>query len=122
MTITLSDPDTGDDLEVQLPSRKCVCPTCEGEGYVLNPSMRGHAYAKEEFDDAFDDEQRAEYLKRGGIYDVVCETCNGRNVVDEVAEDQLTPAQLVQYEAWCESQRADAEYEAVCRAEREMGA
>lgn len=121
MKITLSDPETGDEVEVELPSKKMVCPTCRGEGYLLHPSMRNHAYTHEQFDDAFDDEQRKEYFKRGGMYDVGCEECKGRNVVNEVDEVCLTPEQKVHYEAWCKSQQADAEYDALCRAEREAG-
>lgn len=83
--------------------------------------MRGHGYTHEEFNEAFDDEERVEYFKRGGRYDVVCERCKGKNVVDEVEEARLTPEQRVHYEAYLHSLELDAEFEALCRAEREAG-
>lgn len=71
-----------------LPAKFEVCHECEGHGYVLNPSMRGHCYSAEEFHDAFEDEDdRAEYFKRGGRYDVVCPCCNGKNVVKVIDEE-----------------------------------
>jgi hypothetical protein len=65
---------------VQIPAKHEVCSDCEGHGTVLNESMRHHAYSAEEFMREFDDDERAEYFKRGGIYDVVCPTCGGKNV------------------------------------------
>jgi hypothetical protein len=120
MTITYTCDD--EEISVQVPSKKEVCYGCEGEGFQLHPSMRGHAYTQDEFREAFDEEQRVEYFKRGGMYDVKCEVCKGNNVVDEVDEDRLTAEQRVHFEAWCASQQGDAEYEAMCRAERDMGA
>lgn len=121
MTITYEN-EEGEEVSVQLPSKKAVCGGCEGEGYQLHPGMRGHVYTREEFQDAFDDDQREQYFTRGGIYDVICEVCHGRNVVDEVDEDRLTDEQREHYEVWGKTQAADAEYEAMCRAERLMGA
>ena len=121
IAITYTDED-GEEVSVDLPSRKVVCPACKGEGSLLHPSMRGHAYTQEEFAEAFSEEEAAEYTRRGGRYDVQCEQCRGKNVVDEVAEDRLTVEQREHYDRWCESQREDAEYEAMCRAERLRGA
>jgi len=71
-----------------LPAKFEVCHECEGHGYVLNPSMRGHCYSAEEFHDTFHDEDdRAEYFKRGGRYDVVYPCCNGKNVVKVIDEE-----------------------------------
>lgn len=97
----------------ELPMHRIVCTDCEGEGYVLNESMRYHAYSREEFEEAFEDERdqldydchndnegpcedsckcpapQLEYFKRGGIYDVVCPTCKGKNVIDVVDIETL---------------------------------
>ncbi len=69
-----------------LPGHWVICDRCEGHGYVLNPNIGEHAYGREEFDEAFPDDEdgpfnpRAEYFKRGGIYDVACPECNGGRV------------------------------------------
>jgi RecJ-like exonuclease len=76
--------DEGNDIEYELPAMRVVCDDCDGEGYVLRDGMRYHAYTMEEFDYEFDEEMKSEYFKRGGIYDVVCPTCKGKNVVDVV--------------------------------------
>lgn len=121
VTLTYLD-ENGDDAEVELPSHMDVCGDCEGHGTVMNESMRNYAYSREEFDEAFpEDEDREQYFKRGGIYDVQCPTCHGRNVVPVVDEEKLTEEQKAQYEvylAYCRDQRA---YEAEERHEREMG-
>lgn len=111
-----------DDETRVLPARKVVCPRCEGEGTVLRPGIAGHAYTLEEFHEEFDEEERGEYFRRGGRYDVHCPECNGLRVVDEVDESKLSAADKAFYEEWLEEQDARDEYERVCAAERRMGA
>lgn len=54
-----------------------VCPTCQGRGVQ---TLHGHAFTGDELEelgpDFMDD-------MRDGMYDHPCDTCNGRNVVDE---------------------------------------
>lgn len=77
--------DNGESIMETLPAKFIVCPECEGHGYVLNESMRHYCYGAAEFHDAFDDEDdRAEYFKRGGKYDVQCPHCKGKNVVLDI--------------------------------------
>lgn len=57
-----------------------VCERCEGYGTHLTPSIGQHAYTAEEFHESFDDEEAEEYFRRGGRYDVPCETCSGIRV------------------------------------------
>jgi predicted methyltransferase len=86
--------DNGEIIKETLPAKFIVCQNCEGHGSVLNESMRGHCYTQDEFADAFDDEDdRVEYFKRGGKYDVQCPLCKGKNVVLVIADDQLTEEQ-----------------------------
>jgi RecJ-like exonuclease len=81
LTFTHED-DDGCEVEHELPARYEVCDRCEGHGCHLTPSIGEHAYSMEEFHEAFDDEEdRAEYFKRGGRYDVPCEECKGKRVV-----------------------------------------
>jgi len=116
--------DEGDEITLELPSKMEVCYDCEGHGMVLNEAMRYHAYTSED-EEFHDPEFREEYFKRGGIYDVVCPTCKGKNVLPVVNEEALNEKQKADYalyQEWKEDQdRADAEYESLCRMERMMG-
>jgi len=116
--------DEGEEVSLTLPAKMEVCYDCEGHGYVLNESMRYYAYTSED-EEMHDPEFCEEYFKRGGIYDVVCPTCKGKNVLPTVNEEALNEKQKADYEVyreWKEDQdRADAEYEAECRMERLMG-
>lgn len=86
--------DNDESIMATLPAKFIVCPECEGHGTVLNPSMRGHCYTQEEFNDTFDDEDdRAEFFKRGGRYDVQCPNCKGKNVVLVVDDDACVTAE-----------------------------
>ena len=114
--------DNGDEVVVDIPARYEVCSDCEGHGSVLNESMRFHAYTEEEFSD-FSDEDREQYFKRGGIYDVVCSTCKGMRVEKVLDTDaKLTSEQKEALKLMREREADDREYEHLCRMERMMGA
>lgn len=78
----------GVETPYELPAVMEVCDRCQGHGTHLHPDIGQHAYSPEEFAESFDDDEREEYFKRGGIYDVQCEVCHGRNVVAVVDEDE----------------------------------
>ena len=112
--------DDGEETVHELPSRFEVCSRCDGHGTHLTPSMGEHAYSEEEFEETFhDDDDREEYFKRGGIYDVQCETCHGERV-QEVVDEATCPADLLK--KYQEYQRDQYNYERECAAERAMGA
>lgn len=115
--------DENDDLEREatFPARKVVCDDCQGEGYVLNPSMRDHAYSSEDFDHEFDEEMQEQYFKRGGIYDTVCSTCKGRNVIDIPDESRMNSDQRKLFDEYQNWLREKSKYEAMCRYEAKMG-
>jgi len=107
--------EEGDEVEHTFPSKNEVCPTCEGFGTHLNPSIGNHAYTMEEFNESFDEEGKEEYFRRGGIYDVTCEECKGNKVIQVVDEDHLSDEQKKLYAEWEEQEeerisdeRADA--------------
>lgn len=102
--ITLMNDDDGDDEVFTLPARNEVCPDCEGDGYVLNESMRNHAYSAEEFCESFDDEEAEHYFKRGGMYDVQCPTCHGANVVPVIDLGRCTKEQTALVKVYEEQQ------------------
>jgi hypothetical protein len=109
--------DEGEEITYELPSVMMVCDRCEGHGMHLNPSIGEHAYTPEEFHESFDDEEAQEYFTRGGMYDVTCEECGGRNVVPVVDRDRADKKILAIYDRKME---ADAEYEAMARSEERM--
>lgn len=119
ITITLYG-DDGEEHEHELPAKNEVCSRCEGYGTHLNPSIGEHAYTPEEFYESFDEEGREEYFRRGGIYDVTCECCKGRNVVlmvdEEACKDNANLKPI--YEAWLKQEEQRLHDEAEWRAEQ----
>jgi hypothetical protein len=120
ITVTIEDED-GEEVQHELPAKNEVCDRCEGYGTHLNPNIGNHAYTREEFDEAFDDdESREQYFKRGGIYDVSCEVCHGNRVVQQVDEDRLTPEQRVVFDEYRDHQEQCARWDAEDRHTRRM--
>lgn len=113
------------EFEEDFPAKMEVCGRCDGHGTHMNESMGSYGYSAEEFDRDFDDDEKEEYFKRGGIYDVTCTECKGRNVVPVVNESLFTAEQKAMYARFVEydEERAqsDAEFEAESRMERLMG-
>jgi hypothetical protein len=89
-TLTTED---GDEYKIELPVRFDVCPSCEGVGTHLHPAIGEHAYTVEEFAEEFDDEERGEYFRQGGRYDVQCKECGGQRVVSVVDVDRCVTAE-----------------------------
>lgn len=74
--------EEGEETSCEVPGKYEVCSRCEGHGYILSPSIAQHAYSSEEFEETFwDEEDRAQYFTRGGIYDVPCPECGTARVV-----------------------------------------
>jgi len=112
--------------KVPVAAKRIVCERCGGEGTILNPSIGEHAYSREEFEEAFPEpEDQEQYFRRGGIYDVVCPECRGRNVTDVIDWDWLmdnTKLTKIRMRVRIQNEeRSEAEYEAECRMERMMG-
>jgi len=119
--------DFGEDIEFEeeFPAKMEVCGRCEGHGSHMNESMGSYGYSSEEFDREFDDDEKKEYFKRGGIYDVRCTECHDLRVVPIVNESLFTAEQKKMYAAFVEYDedrtRYDAEDAAEARMERLMG-
>lgn len=82
--IILFDED-GDEYEADVPTCFEVCPTCDGEGKHVNPSIDAHGISAEEFDE--DPDFLEAYTS--GAYDVPCYQCSGLRVVKVVDFDRL---------------------------------
>ena len=74
---------TGDIVGFELPAIRIVCDRCNGSGKHVNPNIDGNGISIEEFD--ADSEFRDNYFS--GVYDVTCDKCNGRNVIEVVDEE-----------------------------------
>lgn len=116
--LTWFDSETEEEVTHTFPAVNEVCHRCEGFGTHLTPSIGEHAYSMEEFNESFDDEGKEEYFRRGGIYDVTCETCKGNKVVPAVDESRLSDEQKKLYAEYEEAEEERASDEAADRRTR----
>ena len=110
--IIVEDDDEGD---IKLLCKWGVCPTCEGNGSHVNPSIDAGGISSEDF---YDDPDFAEAYF-GGAYNQTCNECNGRRVVPEVDREN-NPEEMI--ERYDNHLQFEAEYAAEVAAERRMGA
>lgn len=103
----------GNSFAVSLPSKTIVCPDCNGKGSYVNPNIDGNGINPEEFRE--DPDFAESYFS--GLYDVACDGCKGRNVVEVVDESKLSPKMLERYHRALELEAADRREEL---AERRM--
>ncbi len=121
MIVTYENED-GEEVATEIPSKFEVCSRCEGHGTHLHEAIGSHAYSAEEFFESFDEEERGEYFRRGGMYDVQCELCHGKRVTEEPDEKACTtPWQKAALQALKEQWQAEVEYERERDAERRYG-
>jgi len=103
---------------VEVPIKFEVCPTCNGKGTHVNPSIDAGGICSDEFYDDRDFEE--DYMS--GAYDVACYECGGKRVIPEIDQQSLTDEQKGAIECLNERLRWDEEDRAIQRAERAMGA
>lgn len=109
--------DDGNEIEHTFPTRKEVCPDCQGEGKHVNRNIDGNGITGEEWAE-WDHEDKETYLSGG--YDVICENCHGANVVDEVDEDRFSNKDKEVFELYCNELKAEAQDRAYQRMESSM--
>ena len=115
LVIEVTDEETGDVVEVVIPSKFEVCSRCDGRGKHVNPSVDGHGISREEFDEDPDFEEA--YFR--GDYDVVCLECGGNRVTLAADWAKMDAAEKEMYN---DHLRQEREYRAEVAAERRMGA
>ena len=116
MTFTFTqETEEGEETSYTLPITMEVCPTCRGRGTHVDPSVDAGGY----YDDGDDCDEYGENLYFSGFYDMVCQTCHGRNVVAGI-DRHLADSDALK--VWDKKSEEDEEFEAMCRAERRMGA
>ena len=77
-----------DDGVFEVPMEWGVCPTCQGEGKHVNPSIDAHGLSAEDF--AEDPEFAEDYMR--GTYDVPCHECQGQRVVPTSTDPRFIKA------------------------------
>ena len=97
--------------DVTMPVQWAVCPTCEGAGSHVNPSIDAGGISPEDFEADPDFEE----AYRSGRYDVPCYECGGRRVV-------AVPIDKADRKAIARQREGDREFAAMCRLEERMGA
>jgi len=71
-----------------------VCPTCDGRGSHVNPSIDSHGISAEEFAD--DPDFAESYF--AGHYDVPCYECSGERVIAALDREHTDPAIIKAYD------------------------
>lgn len=103
-----------EDGTAELPFVYEVCQICDGKGKHVNPSIDAGGISGEDF--YADPDFAEEYMR--GVYDVQCYGCGGKRVVPQIDEKKANPELVKLYQDRAEF---EADFEAMCRAERRMG-
>ncbi len=103
---------------VKLPVHRIVCPRCDGDGNHTNPAIDGNGITASEMEELGED--FAEGYVRGD-YNVCCEVCHGKNVVDEVDLEKLQDNSPELYKAWTQWTHDAYDHESERRAEMRAG-
>lgn len=103
-----------DGVEHKVPTRWAICGRCSGNGTL---ALHGIAITSDEWAHDWSPEEQEGYMR--GAYDTACETCGGDGKVREPDWDRMDAAlrKLVEDDA-----REEEQYQAMCAAERRMGA
>jgi DnaJ-class molecular chaperone len=96
-TLLIEDEETEENAETpfSFPAKFEVCPTCEGKGSHVDPSIDAHGITQEEFSE-WSQEEKGDYFS--GTYDVPCFECEGERLVAVVDESRLSAEQRVNWE------------------------
>lgn len=113
-TVTLYNEEDHSESDEDIPVLFEVCPTCNGKGKHVNPSIDCNGLTAEDF--AEDPDFAESYIS--GMYDVPCYGCDGRRVVP-VVDEERTPRDLLAklHQKW----QDEADYRATVMAERRFG-
>jgi hypothetical protein len=98
--------EDGEPVTHEFAARFEVCPTCDGKGTHVNPSIDASGYYPDEDEDFYDydDGEEGSPYERG-VYDVPCATCAGKRVVLEIDRRAADPAILRRYDDYLDDER-----------------
>ncbi len=100
----------------ELPTKFEVCSQCRGSG---KSSAYLGAFTSSEWEQE-DYEFKEDYV--AGRYDRTCDRCGGERVVEYVDDELLERTNPELFKEWVDSIEEEAQYQAMCEAERRMGA
>ena len=115
LMIEVTDKETGDLIELVIPSKFEVCDGCRGNGKHVNRAIDGNGISREEFDEDPDFEEA--YFR--GDYDVTCVDCGGKRVMLVADWAKMDEETKKLYDLHLSEERS---YRAERNAERRMGA
>jgi len=104
---------------IEVPGVREVCGRCHGDGTHWHPAF-SNGITQQEREEDWDDDSWDGLMS--GQYNVVCEECGGRNVVDIVDEEAFAEQMPDDYSLWAEQERDRWECDEISRMERMMGA
>jgi len=96
MVIRWEQDDEGEAVMHEFPARFEVCPTCEGRGTHVNPSIDASGYYADEDEDYIPDDEEPAYPN---AYVQTCGTCHGKRVVMEIDRRACELSILLAYDA-----------------------
>lgn len=110
------DDESGDEeeREVEVPIKFEICPTCQGKGTHVNPSIDCNGLTAEDF--AEDPDFAEDYFN--GAYDQTCNECGGERVVPEINREGVNEETGKLIDEVMRQLEAQREFEAQCHAER----
>ena len=116
-SVTVEDDEGEYEETVTVHAKYEFCPTCQGRGQHVNPSIDANGLTAEDF--ANDPDFRDDYLS--GTYDVDCYGCGGRTTILVPDTNRMNDDEKRLLNAHEEEDIADAEYAAECAHEQRMG-
>lgn len=112
--IDVMNEDGSEEIDVEVPIIFEVCPTCEGKGTHVNPSIDAGGLSADDFME--DPDFTEEYVN--GLYDVDCYECGGNKVIPVLNRDIIDEELLSRID---EQEKADLEHRMEIEAERRAG-
>lgn len=97
--------DEGETATHEFNARFEVCPSCDGKGTHVNPSIDASGYYPDEDEWGFDEDAEYGTPYERGVYDVPCGTCAGKRVVLEIDRRVADPAMLRRYDDFLDGER-----------------
>jgi hypothetical protein len=113
-TVTVYDGEADIEEELDIPVKFEVCPTCEGRGKHVNPSIDCDGLTAKDFRE--DPDLADGYFS--GRCDVTCYGCGGNRVVPVPDESRCDTEDLAKLNAYLDEQ---VEFRRLQEAERRMG-
>jgi RecJ-like exonuclease len=125
-TITVTVYGRNTEYQWAFPARWIICPRCDGHATTTEHiECDGGGFTSEEWAEACDEDEDFAENYFSGAYDRPCPCCEGRGSIQAIDEDAIDRGgwrDAIMYKAHLKWEREEAEYRAMCAAERRRGA